>query len=106
MDEKEAMKDIDIKIATEIAKATVHEMAELKDTKTNKMFYRVAIIIMGIICITCIIFTSFIGLELIDFMKSTEIVVENEDVSANTGDGDISNIGNKYNNSGNVNIGE
>ena len=42
MEKKEAMKDIDIKIATEIARVTVHEMAQLKETKTNKKFHMMA----------------------------------------------------------------
>lgn len=105
---KDTMKDIDIKISTEIARATVHEMAQLKDTKTNKIFHIVAIVIMSIICVVCITFTSFIGLELIDFMNNTESVVEEEKtIDMNTGEnGNISNVGNDYNNSGNVSIGD
>lgn len=105
---KDTMKDIDIKIATEIAKATVHEMAELRDTKTNKMFHLVAMIIMSIICIVCIVFTSFVGLELIDFMKETEIVVETEsdNFTAESDNGNANNVYNSNSGGSTINIGD
>ena len=105
---EDIMKDIDIKLATEISKATVKEMAELRDTKTNKRFYTIAIILMSIICITCVIFTSIVGIKLIDFISNTEIMIETEgeDINAETTNGDIENIGNEYNNNGNVDIGD
>ena len=109
MESKEnIMKDIDIKLATEISRATVREMAELRDTKTNKKFYTIAIILMSIMCIICIIFTSIIGIKLIDFINSTEIMIETEgeDIQAETTNGNIENIGNEYNNNGNVDIGD
>lgn len=108
MNNKETMKDIDIKIATEIARTTVHEMAELKETKTNKKFYIIAILIMGIICITCIIFTSFVGLKLIDFINSTEVVVEDEiiDLNAESDNGNANNVYNSNSADSNINIGD
>lgn len=105
---KNAMNEIDIKLASEIAKTTVHEMAQLKETKTNKMFHLVAMIIMSIICIVCIVFTSFVGLELIDFMKETEIVVETEsaDFTAESDNGNANNVYNSNSNGSSINIGD
>ena len=105
---EDIMKDIDISIATEISKATVHEMAKLKDTKTNKMFYTVAIILMGIISLTCIVFTSFVGIKLIDFMSNTEVVVEDEvvDFNAESDNGNANNVYNSNSSGNNINIGD
>lgn len=110
MDDKEINKiknEIDIKLATEISKATVHEMAKLKETKTNKVFHTITIIIMSIICIVCIIFTGTVGFETVSFLRSidfVEVVDEcndkvNMDVKSDNG-----NATNLYN-SNNNNIG-
>ncbi len=106
--EKDIMKDIDIKLATEISRATVREMAELRDTKTNKKFYTIAIILMSIICITCVIFTSIVGIKLIDFINSTEVVVEDEviDLNAESDNGNANNIYNNNSSGNNINLGD
>lgn len=104
-------KSLDLQLASEIAKSTVHEMAQLKETKTNKIFYSIAMVMMGIICITCIVFTSFVGIKLINFFDTTEIVIEDTDkekaIDIDSGDGgNVSNIGNQYNNTGNITNGK
>lgn len=104
-------RSIDLQLASEIARSTVHEMAQLKETKTNKIFYSIAMIIMGIICVICIVFTSFIGIKMIDFFNTYEVVIEDTDkekaIDIDSGDGgNVSNIGNQYNNTGNITNGK
>ena len=104
-DIEEIKKEIDIKLASEIAKSVVHEMSKMENAKSNIKLFTFISILMCIISLICIIFTSFVGIKLIDFMNSTEVVVEEETIDTQTGNGDISNIGNDYNNSGNIDIG-
>ena len=104
-DIEEIKKEIDIKLASEIAKSVVHEMSKMENAKSNIKLFTFISIMMCVISLICIIFTSFVGIKLIDFMSSTEVVVEEETIDTQTGNGDISNIGNDYNNSGNVEIG-
>ena len=104
-DIEEIKKEIDIKLASEIAKSVVHEMSKMENAKSNIKLFTFISILMCIISLICIIFTSFVGIKLIDFMNSTEVVVEKETIDTQTGNGDISNIGNDYNNSGNIDIG-
>ena len=104
-DIEEIKKEIDIKLASEIAKSVVHEMSKMENAKSNVKLFTFISIIMCIISLICIIFTSFVGIKLIDFMNSTEVVVEEETIDTQTGNGDISNIGNDYNNNGDIDIG-
>lgn len=104
-DIEEIKKEIDIKLASEIAKSVVHEMSKMENAKSNVKLFTFISILMCVISLICIIFTSFVGIKLIDFMSSTEVVVEEDVIDTQTGNGDISNIGNDYNNSGNVEIG-
>ena len=104
-DIEEIKKEIDIKLASEIAKSVVHEMSKMENAKSNIKLFTFISIMMCIISLICIIFTSFVSIKLIDFMSSTEVVVEEETIDTQTGNGDISNIGNDYNNSGNIDIG-
>lgn len=104
-DIEEIKKEIDIKLASEIAKSVVHEMSKMENAKSNVKLFTFISIMMCIISLICIIFTSFVSIKLIDFMSSTEVVVEEETIDTQTGNGDISNIGNDYNNSGNIDIG-
>ena len=104
-DIEEIKKEIDIKLASEIAKSVVHEMSKMENAKSNIKLFTFISIMMCVISLICIIFTSFVSIKLIDFMSSTEVVVEEETIDTQTGNGDISNIGNDYNNSGNVEIG-
>lgn len=103
---KNAMNEIDIKLASEIAKTTVHEMAQLKETKTNKTYLTVTMIIAATICLVCIFFTSFIGIKMIDFMSSFEIVAEEEkiDLDATSDSGNASNIYNNNSAGSNINV--
>ena len=103
-DIEEIKKEIDIKLASEIAKSVVHEMSKMENAKSNVKLFTFISIMMCVISLICIIFTSFVGIKLIDFMNSTEVVVEKETIDTQTGNGDISNIGNDYNNSGNIDI--
>lgn len=108
MDDKEINKiknEIDIKLATEISKATVHEMAKLKETKTNKIFHTITIIIMSIICIVCIIFTGTVGFETVSFLSSIDFVEvvdetckENINMDAESDNGNATNLYNSNNN--------
>ena len=102
---EEIKKEIDIKLASEIAKSVVHEMSKMENAKSNVKLFTFISIMMCVISLICIIFTSFVSIKLIDFMSSTEVVVEEETIDTQTGNGDISNIGNDYNNSGNIDIG-
>ena len=104
-DIEEIKKEIDIKLASEIAKSVVHEMSKMENAKSNIKLFTFISIMMCIISLICIIFTSFVGIKLIDFMNSTEAVVEEETIATQTGNGDISNIGNDYNNKGDIDIG-
>ena len=104
-DIEEIKKEIDIKLASEIAKSVVHEMSKMENAKSNVKLFTFISILMCVISLICIIFTSFVSIKLIDFMSSTEVVVEEETIDTQTGNGDISNIGNDYNNSGNIDIG-
>lgn len=104
-DIEEIKKEIDIKLASEIAKSVVHEMSKMENAKSNIKLFTFISIMMCVISLICIIFTSFVSIKLIDFMSSTEVVVEEETIDTQTGNGDISNIGNDYNNSGNIDIG-
>lgn len=104
-DIEEIKKEIDIKLASEIAKSVVHEMSKMENAKSNIKLFTFISIMMCIISLICIIFTSFVSIKLIDFMSDTEVVVEEETIDTQTGNGDISNIGNDYNNSGNIDIG-
>lgn len=104
-DIEEIKKEIDIKLASEIAKSVVHEMSKMENAKSNIKLFTFISILMCIISLICIIFTSFVGIKLIDFMNSTEVVVEEETIDTQTGNGDISNIGNDYNNNGDIDIG-
>lgn len=104
-DIEEIKKEIDIKLASEIAKSVVHEMSKMENAKSNIKLFTFISILMCIISLICIIFTSFVGIKLIDFMNSTEVVVEEETIDTQTGNGDISNIGNDYNNNRDIDIG-
>lgn len=104
-DIEEIKKEIDIKLASEIAKSVVHEMSKMENAKSNIKLFTFISILMCIISLICIIFTSFVSIKLIDFMNSTEVVVEEETIDTQTGNGDISNIGNDYNNNGDIDIG-
>lgn len=104
-DIEEIKKEIDIKLASEIAKSVVHEMSKMENAKSNVKLFTFISIMMCVISLICIIFTSFVGIKLIDFMNSTEVVVEEETIDTQTGNGDISNIGNDYNNNGDIDIG-
>ena len=104
-DIEEIKKEIDIKLASEIAKSVVHEMSKMENAKSNIKLFTFISIMMCIISLICIIFTSFVSIKLIDFMNSTEVVVEEETIDTQTGNGDISNIGNDYNNNGDIDIG-
>lgn len=104
-DIEEIKKEIDIKLASEIAKSVVHEMSKMENAKSNVKLFTFISIMMCVISLICIIFTSFVSIKLIDFMNSTEVVVEEETIDTQTGNGDISNIGNDYNNNGDIDIG-
>ena len=104
-DIEEIKKEIDIKLASEIAKSVVHEMSKMENAKSNIKLFTFISIMMCIISLICIIFTSFVSIKLIDFMSSTEVVVEEDTIDTQTGNGDISNIGNDYNNNGDIDIG-
>lgn len=93
-DIEEIKKEIDIKLASEIAKSVVHEMSKMENAKSNIKLFTFISILMCIISLICIIFTSFVGIKLIDFMNSTEVVVEEEAVKfgAESESGDANNI--------------
>ena len=101
-DIEEIKKEIDIKLASEIAKSVVHEMSKMENAKSNVKLFTFISIMMCVISLICIIFTSFVSIKLIDFMNSMEIVIETEtteDVAfdAQSDTGDANNI---YNSSG------
>lgn len=98
-------REIDIKLATEISKATVHEMAKLKETKTNKLFHITAMMLMAIITIICIIFTSIIGIKLIGFLNSFEVSVEEDTKQVNMDASSNSGNANNFYKSSNNNVG-
>lgn len=93
-DIEEIKKEIDIKLASEIAKSVVHEMSKMENAKSNIKLFTFISILMCIISLICIIFTSFVGIKLIDFMNSTEVVVEEEAIEfgAESESGDANNI--------------
>ena len=93
-DIEEIKKEIDIKLASEIAKSVVHEMSKMENAKSNIKLFTFISIMMCIISLICIIFTSFVSIKLIDFMSSTEVVVEEEAVKfgAKSESGDANNI--------------
>lgn len=103
-DIEEIKKEIDIKLASEIAKSVVHEMSKMENAKSNVKLFTFISIMMCVISLICIIFTSFVSIKLIDFMNSTEVVVEEETIDTQTGNGDVSNIGNDYNNNRDIGI--
>ena len=92
-DIEEIKKEIDIKLASEIAKSVVHEMSKMENAKSNVKLFTFISILMCVISLICIIFTSFVSIKLIDFMNSMEIVIETEttedvafDAQSDTGD--------------------
>lgn len=91
-DIEEIKKEIDIKLASEIAKSVVHEMSKMENAKSNVKLFTFISIMMCVISLICIIFTSFVSIKLIDFMSSTEVVIETEtediafDAQSDTGD--------------------
>lgn len=93
-DIEEIKKEIDIKLASEIAKSVVHEMSKMENAKSNVKLFTFISIMMCVISLICIIFTSFVSIKLIDFMSSTEVVVEEEAVKfgAERESGDANNI--------------
>ena len=95
-DIEEIKKEIDIKLASEIAKSVVHEMSKMENAKSNIKLFTFISIMMCVISLICIIFTSFVSIKLIDFMSSTEVVIETEteDIAfdAQSDNGDANNI--------------
>lgn len=93
-DIEEIKKEIDIKLASEIAKSVVHEMSKMENAKSNIKLFTFISILMCIISLICIIFTSFVSIKLIDFMNSTEVVVGEEAIEfgAESESGDANNI--------------
>ena len=93
-DIEEIKKEIDIKLASEIAKSVVHEMSKMENAKSNIKLFTFISILMCVISLICIIFTSFVSIKLIDFMNSTEVVVEEEAIEfgAESESGDANNI--------------
>lgn len=93
-DIEEIKKEIDIKLASEIAKSVVHEMSKMENAKSNVKLFTFISILMCVISLICIIFTSFVGIKLIDFMSSTEVVVEEDAIEfgAESESGDANNI--------------
>ena len=93
-DIEEIKKEIDIKLASEIAKSVVHEMSKMENAKSNVKLFTFISIMMCVISLICIIFSSFVSIKLIDFMNSTEVVVEEEAIEfgAESESGDANNI--------------
>lgn len=100
-DLEELKRDIDIKLATEISRSTVHEMAKQEIAQSQIKTFKIICIIFAITMLICVVSTSICCTQLIRFMDN--IVVE-EDVTmdAETGDGSGSAI-NLYGDSNSIN---
>jgi hypothetical protein len=100
-DLEELKRDIDIKLATEISRSTVHEMAKQEIAQSQIKTFKIICIIFAITMLICVVSTSICCTQLIRFMDN--IVVE-EDVTmdAETRDGSGSAI-NLYGDSNSIN---
>lgn len=96
-DLEELKRDIDIKLATEISRSTVHEMAKQEIAQSQIKTFKIICIIFAITMLICVVSTCFAQLQLIKFIENTVIVREVEDVTmdAETGD-DSGNAINLY----------
>ena len=102
-DLEELKRDIDIKLATEISKSTVHEMAKQEIAQSQIKTFKIICIIFAITMLICVVSTCFAQLQLIKFIDSIVIErVEEVDMDAQTGDGSGSAI-NLYGDSNSIN---
>lgn len=102
-DLEELKRDIDIKLATEISRSTVHEMAKQEIAQSQIKTFKIICIIFAITMLICVVSTCFAQLQLIKFMDSIVIErVEEVDMDAQTGDGSGSAI-NLYGDSNSIN---
>ena len=102
-DLEELKRDIDIKLATEISRSTVHEMAKQEIAQSQIKTFKIICIIFAITMLICVVSTCFAQLQLIKFMDSIVIErVEEVDMDAETGDSSGSAI-NLYGDSNSIN---
>lgn len=102
-DLEELKRDIDIKLATEISRSTVHEMAKQEIAQSQIKTFKIICIIFAITMLICVVSTSICCTQLIRFMDSIVIErVEEVDMDAQTGDGSGSAI-NLYGDSNSIN---
>lgn len=94
-DLEELKRDIDIKLATEISRSTVHEMAKQEIAQSQIKTFKIICIIFAITMLICVVSTSICCTQLIRFMDNI-VVVEDVTMGAETGDGSGSAI-NLYN---------
>ena len=73
-------REIDIKLATEIAKNVVHEMSKMENAKSNVKIFSIISILFAIICTVCVAFTSLVGYKLLYFLDNIVIEQTTEDV--------------------------
>lgn len=95
-DLEELKRDIDIKLATEISRSTVHEMAKQEIAQSQIKTFKIICIIFAITMLICVVSTSICCTQLIRFMDSVvvteEVTTEDINMDAETGDGSGSAI--------------
>lgn len=89
---EELKRDIDLKLATEISRSTVQEMAKQENVKSQIKTFKIICIIFAITMLINVIFTSITCIQLIKLMDNIVIVEEDVTLDAQTGDGSGSAI--------------
>lgn len=94
-DLEELKRDIDIKLATEISRSTVHEMAKQEIAQSQIKTFKIICIIFAITMLICVVSTSICCTQLIRFMDNIVVVEDTSEtinMDAETGDGSGSAI--------------
>lgn len=91
-DLEELKRDIDIKLATEISRSTVHEMAKQEIAQSQIKTFKIICIIFAITMLICVVSTSICCTQLIRLVDNCVIVEEDVTMDAETGDGSGSAI--------------
>lgn len=85
-DLEELKRDIDIKLATEISRSTVHEMAKQEIAQSQIKTFKIICIIFAITMLICVVSTSICCTQLIKLIDNCVIVEEDVTMDAETGD--------------------
>ena len=91
-DLEELKRDIDIKLATEISRSTVHEMAKQEIAQSQIKTFKIICIIFAITMLICVVSTSICCTQLIRLVDNCVIVEEDVTMDSETGDGSGSAI--------------